>query len=103
MFLTADRARNENKTNSSSSLYIQNSLKILYTPLTNLTLSIVKKANKTFDSVGLIVALADQVANCSDFFLQRFPPDSFGQVESVQQFIHLVYTDFSGPFNADSE
>lgn len=34
--------------------------------------------------MGLIVALADQVANCSDFFLDNFPPESFGPVISVQ-------------------
>lgn len=73
----------ENETSSSSNVK-QNSLKILYTPYTNLTLSIIKKANRTFNSVGLILTFADQVANCSEFFLENFPPESFGAVTSVQ-------------------
>ena len=52
------------------------SLKILYTPYTNLTLSIIKKANRTFDSLGQVMALAQQVSQHSRYFLENFPPVS---------------------------
>ena len=52
------------------------SLKILYTPFTNLTRNIIQKANRTIDTVGQVIALADEVANCSQFFLDKFPSNS---------------------------
>ncbi len=73
-----ERARRENKTVSAN----QNSLKILYAPYTNLTLSIIKKANRTFETAGDLIALADQVANCSQFFLDNFHP---AQLETVSK------------------
>ena len=72
----------DNSTGSSSNSD-KNSLKILYTPYTNLTLSIIKKANRTFESVGLVIGFAAQVANCSEYFLDNFPPESFATVRSV--------------------
>lgn len=58
-------------------------MKIPYTPATNLTLSIVKKANRTFETAAQLMAFADQVANCSNFFLDNFTPESLAGSREV--------------------
>ena len=72
----ADNARRRSENDTSSSDTPENSLKILYTPYTNVTLAVIQKANRTFDTAGQIIALADDVANCTQFFLENFPPNS---------------------------
>ena len=71
------------------------SLKILYTPQTNLTHSILEKANRTFETAVFFMDWAGQVANCSQFFLDNFPPNST-QVEQARQLIDLLLTLNSG-------
>ena len=59
------------------------SLKIPYTPATNLTLSVIKKANRTFETVAYFIALASQMESCSTFFLENFPPESLSGTRDV--------------------
>ena len=59
-------------------------LKVLYTPNNNLTRSIMKKANRTFANVEYFRNWAEQVVNCSQYFLDSFPPDS-PQVVTLRQ------------------
>ena len=70
--------RRENQTSSN-----QSSLKILYTPNTNFTRDVIKRANRTFETAGDIIALADEVANCSQFFLDNFDNKSLANVSKV--------------------
>ena len=70
-------------------------LKILYTPETNLTRSILKKANRTFETAVFFMDWSGQVANCSQFFLDNFPPNST-QVEQARQLIDLLLAANSG-------
>ena len=70
-------------------------LKILYTPQTNLTRSILEKANRTFETAVFVMDLAGQIANCSQFFLDNFPPNS-SQVEQVRQLIDILLTANNG-------
>lgn len=70
-------------------------LKILYTPQTNLTHSILEKANRTFETAVFFMDWSGQVANCSQFFLDNFPPNST-QVEQARQLIDLLLTANSG-------
>ena len=55
-------------------LYI--AVKVLYTPDTPLTRSIMEKANRIFKAAEEIEGWAGQVSNCSQFFLDTFPPES---------------------------
>ena len=64
-------------------------LKILYTPVTNLTKSILQKANRTFETAVFFMDWSGQVANCSQFFLDNFPPDS-PQIVQARQLIDLL-------------
>lgn len=64
-------------------------LKILYTPQTNLTHSILEKANRTFETAVFVMDWAGQIANCSQFFLDNFPPNS-SQVNQARQLIDLM-------------
>ena len=64
-------------------------LKILYTPVTDLTRSILKKANRTFETAVFFMEWSGQVANCSQFFLDNFPPDS-PQIVQARQIIDLL-------------
>ena len=50
--------------------------KILYSPDTPLTRSIIHRANRTFASVELILSWTTQINNCSTFFLDKYPRDS---------------------------
>lgn len=78
-FLADHERKSENQTSNNTI----NTLKILYTPYTNLTLAVIKKANTTFETAAQILALADEVANCSRFFLDNFPPESLQGVSEV--------------------
>ncbi len=62
----------ENKTYSGKKI----SLKIPFTPHTNLTQAIMQKANRTFASLAQVMMLAQQVAEHSQYFLENFPPSS---------------------------
>lgn len=64
-------------------------LKILYTPQTNLTHSILEKANRTFETAVFVMEWSGQVANCTQFFLDNFPPDS-PQVVRTRQVIDAL-------------
>lgn len=55
---------------------VQVSIKVLYTPDTPRTRSIMEKANRVFTAAEYIQGSAEQVANCSQFFLDTFPPNS---------------------------
>jgi hypothetical protein len=70
-------------------------LKILYTPQTNLTRSILEKANRTFETAVFVMDWSGQVANCTQFFLDNFPPNST-QVDQARQLIDLLLTANSG-------
>ena len=59
-------------------------MKILYTPHSEATSSVIQKANRTFDSIGQVIELARDIANCTQFFLDSFPPDS-STVEGVRE------------------
>ena len=59
-------------------------VKVLYTPINNITLGIMKNANRTFETIAQLIALADQVRNCSQFFLDNFDPDSLSAVRQVR-------------------
>lgn len=53
--------------------------KILYTASSEnmqMALSIMKRANRTIQSVEFFKSLAEQTHNCSEFFLETFPPNS---------------------------
>lgn len=78
------------KGKETSNVINQNSLKILYALSTNLTLSIIKRANRTFETAGDIIALADEVANCSKFFLETFEPGQLTVVAEVSSIADLV-------------
>ena len=71
----AEYERSKNESGSSPEKK-QIALKILYTPPTLLTRAVVERANRTFETLAQVMALAQQVANCSQFFLKNFPPDS---------------------------
>ena len=55
-------------------MLIKIALKILYTPQTDLTRSILEKANRKFETAVFIVDWTGQIANCTQFFLVTFPP-----------------------------
>lgn len=80
---TADRERDRRENKTSTTTDNQGSLKILYTPYTNITRDIIKRANRTFETAGDIIALADEVANCSQFFLDNFEPAQLITVAKV--------------------
>ncbi len=61
-----------NETNNTEQI----AFKILYTPLTNVTKAVIENANRTFETAGQVLALAQQVSDCSQFFLDQFPPES---------------------------
>lgn len=46
--------------------------------------AIIQRANRTFESVEYIKNWAEQVLNCSEYFLEHFPPGS-PQVDQVVQ------------------
>lgn len=50
--------------------------KILFTPNTSLTRSIMAKANRTFSAVEFVLRWTMQVRNCSQYFLEHYPPSS---------------------------
>jgi hypothetical protein len=85
LFPTADRERDrkENETSASDNADTLGSLKILYTPATAVTRDIILRANRTFDTAGDLIALADQVANCSQFFLDNFNDSQLMAVDKV--------------------
>ena len=60
------------------------SLKVLYTPDNNLTRSIMTKANRTFAAAEFLQNWAEQVSNCSEYFLESYPPDSL-RVDRLRQ------------------
>ncbi len=64
------------------------SIKVLYTPDTPLTRSIMEKANRVFSVPEYFKEWAEQVANCSQFFLDTFPPNS----SAVQRLNDVRYT-----------
>ena len=88
-------AQYENEGGSLDDTPTRVSLKILYTPQTNLTHSILEKANRTFETAVFIMDWSGQVANCSQFFLDNFPPNS-SQVEQVRQLIDFLLTANNG-------
>ena len=93
---TLTSAQYENEGGSLDDTPNKISLKILYTPQTNLTHSILEKANRTFETAVFVMDWTGQVANCSQFFLDNFPPDS-PQVEQARQLIDLMLSANSGP------
>ena len=59
-------------------------IKILYSPQTNITDSVTRKASRIFDTFEYIRDTAEEIVNCSDFFLQNYPAAG-NQVEQTQQ------------------
>lgn len=51
-------------------------LKIMYYPHNSFTSELMAKANRTFSTAAFIMEWAGEVANCSDYFLDNFPPYS---------------------------
>ena len=82
-------AQYENEGGSLDDTPAKIALKILYTPQTNLTRSILEKANRTFETAVFVMDWAGQIANCSQFFLNNFPPNS-PQVNQARQLIDFM-------------
>ena len=59
-------------------------IKILYSPQTNVTDSVIRKASRIFDTFEFIRDTAEEIVNCSEFFLQNYPAAG-NQVEQTQQ------------------
>ena len=59
-------------------------MKILYSPQTNITDSVIRKASRTFNTFQYIRDTAEDIVNCSDFFLQNYPAAG-NQVEQIRQ------------------
>ena len=64
-------------------------MKILYSPQTNITDSVIRKASRIFDTFEYVKEWAWQIANCSDLFLTNFPPNST-QVNQTRQLIDYL-------------
>ena len=48
----------------------------MYYPHNSFTSELMAKANRTFSTAAFIMEWAGEVANCSDYFLDNFPPYS---------------------------
>ena len=73
--------------------------KILFTPNTPLTRSIIAKANRTFASVEFILSWTRQIRNCSQYFLEHYPPYS-PDVVTLRNTIHTLLSLPALPANA---
>ncbi len=77
--LSKDREREEDERGSGTEENVENhrvSIKVLYTPDTPLNRSIMVKANRVFSAPEYFKEWAEQVADCSQLFLDTFPPES---------------------------
>ncbi len=86
--LSKDREREEDERGSGSEENVENhrvSIKVLYTPDTPLNRSIMVKANRDFSAPEYFKEWAEQVADCSQLFLDTFPPES----SAVQRMSHV--------------
>lgn len=63
------------------------SLKILYAPNTTLAQSVMKKANRTFETVEFIQSWSQQVVDCSSIVLDN---DNFSADSTQVQYMRLV-------------
>ena len=62
-------------------------LKILYAPNNTLTQSVMKKANRTFETVDFIQTWSQQVVDCSSIILDN---DNFSADSTQVQYMRLV-------------
>ena len=69
-------------------------MKILYTPHTNFTESVMNKAAKVFQTFEYVQEWAWQIRNCSDEFLINFPPDS-AQANNSRRLLSILLDDNS--------
>ena len=69
-------------------------MKVLYSPQTNVTDSVIRKASRIFDTFEYVKEWAWQIANCSDLFLTNFPPYS-SRVNQTRQLIDFLLGDAS--------